>query len=151
MTEEVEKMNIETKNTINRPLDQVWSHIADVENWAKWQEGVEQVEITSQGPIGVGSTYKMVSQIWGRKVETENEITEYDSKKAISFRSISGPFPINGHITLEPHDGATRINFSAEGEVAGFFKMAKPLVERQTRSIWETSLENLEGIFKPSQ
>ena len=47
---------------IGRPVEDVFTYLAEPSNVVKWESGVEVMELTSEGPIGVGSK--------GRRVET---------------------------------------------------------------------------------
>ena len=47
---------------INRPVEAVWEYIAEPKNNKEWESGVEEMVVTSEGPIGLGSM--------GRRVET---------------------------------------------------------------------------------
>jgi uncharacterized membrane protein len=96
---------IEASLVINRAIEEVFAFAGNVENNPQWQSGVLEARVTSEGPIGAGTTYRYVSQLLGRRIETDGEITEYEPNRKYSFKSISGPFPIEGGFTFEAAEG----------------------------------------------
>ena len=116
---------------INRPQQEVFDFVTDLNNDSKWQSGIESVERTSDGPIGVGSTWRYKSKLLGREVETEIEMTGYDPPNQASVKSIGGPVPFENTYTFESKDGGTQMTFNGQAEMGGFFKMAEGLVGKQ--------------------
>lgn len=57
---------VETSGVVNRPLDEVFSFLANVENNPLWQSGMQEAKITSEGPIDVGTTYSQLAKLLGR-------------------------------------------------------------------------------------
>ena len=117
----------ENSVVINRPLEEVFAFVSNLENDPKWQSGVLESKKTSEGPIGVGTTYRTVGQFLGRRIESEIEITEYELNRKVSGKSKSGPIRFESHNTYERVEG-TRVTVEAEAEIGGFFKLAEPLV-----------------------
>jgi len=61
-------VNLEASIVINRPLEEVFAELADLENNKKWRSGTVEAEKTSAGPIGVGTTYRMINGAFGRRM-----------------------------------------------------------------------------------
>ena len=139
---------IETTITINRPIEQVFSYVADYRNNIHWQTGVITAEFTSSAPIGVGSTYKYDATAMGRKMETTGELTIYDPPHKIAWKSTSGPFPMSGSTTFEEVGGGTRLTDILEAEPGGFFKLAAPLLLRQMENQTGNDMKKLKEILE---
>ena len=65
---------LEFSTVINRPVDEVFAVLSNPENTPKWESGSHEVKLTSDGPIGVGTTYRSVRTVLGRRLESEAEI-----------------------------------------------------------------------------
>ena len=126
-------IKIEQKLEINRTVADVFAFLTDHENDSKWRSGVVESRKTSEGPVGVGSTGSEVLQFLGRRMETSYEITEFEQDKKLSFKTTSGPVPMEGGYLLEASGGGTRIAFSIQGDASGFFKLAEPVLARWSR------------------
>ena len=133
---------------INRPLEEVFAFVSNPENMPRWSSTGSEVKITSAGPIGVGTTYRSVVTILGRRIEVEVEITEYEPNRSFAQKSKSGPFPVESRTTFERVDGGTRVNSTSVAEPGGFFKLAEPLLVRMVKRQFEADFANLKDLME---
>jgi uncharacterized membrane protein len=139
---------VEASVVINRPIEEVFAFAANIENNAQWQSGVLEAQVTSEGPIGVGTTYRYVTQLLGRRIEADGEVTEYEPNRTYSFESTSGPFPIEGGLTCEAAEDGTKVTLAVEADIGGFFKMAEPLVARTIKKQFEADVGKLKDLLE---
>jgi uncharacterized membrane protein len=83
---------IEVTRVIERPLEEVFRFAGDSENNPKWLGVFEKVQKTSEGPLGVGTTFKDVARMMGRRFETQSELTDYVPNRLYARRVTTGPF-----------------------------------------------------------
>ena len=141
-------IKVELEVIINRPIEEVFTFISNVENDSQWSTGAVETKFTSKGPIRKGSTFKEATMFLGRKIEMTGEYTEYIPNKKFVCKSISGPFPAEGSYTFKEVDRATKVTVSMEVEPRGFFKVAEPLLVRMFKRQSETELANLKDLLE---
>jgi len=54
-------------------------------------------------------------------------------------------------ITFESIEDGTEVNFTATGEVGGFFKLAEPLVNRMAQRTWTANYANLKDLLESQE
>jgi len=118
---------VQVNIVINRPLEEVFSFLSNLENNMKWRSGMIKAEKISEGPIGVGTTYRVINNFFGRRAEGEAVVTEYELNRKYATANKSG-LPIKTQRTFESVEGGTRVTFSVETELGGFFKLVEPLM-----------------------
>jgi uncharacterized membrane protein len=132
---------IEHEVFFERPVEEVFPYVGDPEAFPEWQDGFLESEITSEGPLGVGSIYRAVHDFAGRRIEVVNEVTAYIPNESFAFKSISGNLEVTGDITLQPTGGGTKLMARFEAQVGGLFRLAEPLaariIKRQQQADWE--------------
>ncbi|MFQ5794785.1 MAG: SRPBCC family protein [Candidatus Bipolaricaulia bacterium] len=133
---------------INRPVEEVFAFLAAPENVPRWQLGILENEQTSEGPIGVGTTYQMVSQFLGRRIESTFEVTEYEPNRTVSLKTTSGPGQLEASWTFEAIEGGTKVAVVGKGESSGFFKVAEPIVARMFKRQTEANLGTLKDLLE---
>jgi len=138
----------EISTVIKRPTEEVFAVMSNAENILKWQSGTIEAEKTSDGPIGVGTTWRSVSRFLGRRIESESEFTEYELNRKLAFKSKSGPIQFESRMTFERVEGGTRINTKFEAEIGGFFKLAEPLVVSMGKRQLEGDFANLKDLME---
>jgi carbon monoxide dehydrogenase subunit G len=143
-----EMIKIEHSLVINRPLEEVFDFIANPENTHLWAGAVRESKLTSEGPIGVGSTTTVVIEFLGRRIEQNNEITEFEPNSKSSFKTTSGPMPMVTSMTLKAVEGGTEVTNSATLEGAGLFKLAEPIFARLVNRQVEMDFANVKDLLE---
>ena len=114
--------------TINRPVEQVFSFVSNLENAPKWQSDVVTATRDTTGPLGVGSKFHEVTKVLGRKVEALCEITEYDYPKKMAFKASSkAGVDYDGVYIAEPTGSDTLLRFSGTVTLKGLWRLFEPL------------------------
>jgi uncharacterized membrane protein len=133
---------------INRPVEEVFAWVSDLESDPQWITAVSEKKKTSAGPVGVGTTFRDTGAFLGRQIENTYEITEYESNAKFGFKTVSGSIPVEMTFTFEPVAGGTRVTQAGEGEVAGLFKLAEPIFARIMKRTLDTDLANLKDLME---
>jgi uncharacterized membrane protein len=140
-------LKIESTTVINRPIEAVFTVLSNAENNPKWSSAFLEVNKTSEGPIGVGTTWRGVGKFLGKQIEVELEETEYEPNRKSAQKS-TVPFPVNQQMTFENIDGSTRVNLIFEADPGGFFKLAEPLFASMAKRNIEGELANLKDLME---
>lgn len=142
-------IKIENSIVINRPVDEIFEFMANAENNPQWQSGTQEAVKTSEGPIGVGTTFTSVSRLLGKRLESVVEYTAYEPNKRVAGKVTSGPVPFQFETTFEPAaEGGTKVTGGGEGDVGGFFKLAEPLVARMLKRQFDANNANLKDLLE---
>jgi uncharacterized membrane protein len=143
-------IKIENSVEIDRPIEEVFDFVTNIENLPQWAGPVQEAQQTSEGPLGVGTTQSQVAQFLGRKVETSQEVTEYEPNTRFSTKSTSGPLPMEIHYVLEPSGEGTRVSLEGNVDAGGFFKVAEPIVARMLQRQTTSDAANLKELMEAS-
>jgi uncharacterized membrane protein len=141
-------IQLEKSVLIERPVEDVFSFIFNFENESKWCEEVVRTQKTSEGPIGVGSTFTDHVEFMGKTIESSYEILAYELNKTVTIKTLSGPVPFVATYSFDDADGVTKLSILAEAEPGGFFKLATPIIRRQLDKQWERNFANLKQLLE---
>jgi uncharacterized protein YndB with AHSA1/START domain len=148
-TEEGEMRRLEESVVIERPIEEVFLVAGDPENDPRWAPTVTEVRKTSDGPLGLGTTYEHVIRLLGRRIEISFEVTDYEPNRALEIGRFSGPFRgAVGRRTLEPVERGTRVTFAAQGTSGLFFNLLEPLVVAAIRRQFTRSVVRLKHVLE---
>ncbi len=139
---------IELSIVIDRPVEEVFAFKVNVENDLNWASDATEIKKTSEGPIGVGTTFHRVGVLLGRRSESEIEITEYDPYRKYTSKSKSGPFPFEAQWTFESVPGGTQVSLAGEAELDGLLKLAEPVIVNTARQQFQSDLEKLKKFME---
>jgi uncharacterized protein YndB with AHSA1/START domain len=139
---------IEINLVINRPVEEVFAFVSNSENLPRWRSTSLEVKKTSDGPLGVGSTFRGRFTFLGRQFDGNVVVTGYEPNRIYMSKIAEGPFPLETGYTLEPVEDGTHIAFVVEGTPGGFFKFAEPLVVSMAKRAYEADLHNLKEMLE---
>ena len=74
-------MNFTLNRTVNAPIDNVFRVYSDFANAAARIDGIENIEILTDDPIGKGTRFRETRIMFGREYTEEMEITEFEQNK----------------------------------------------------------------------
>lgn len=134
-------MRIQASITVKQPIDEVFTALSDWSNTSTWISGTQSVTKTSEGPLGVGTTWHTVGKALGRTIDSNLTVTEFEPDHSYVW-TIDKPFKATTTFTFESVDGGTRVDQIVDGDLEGFFKLAQPLMlpmmKRQVQHDLET-------------
>ena len=140
---------IETSVVIKRPIEEVFAFVTDIEKFPQWTTELVEVKETSDGSVGVGTTFIGVVKLLGRRMENTHEVTEYEPPTKIGVKTTSGPVSVkSGEIFEAAGENQTKVTVHGEAEVGSVFHLAEPIVERMAQRQWEAGLENLKDVLE---
>ncbi len=116
--------------SIDRPAEEVWKFISDFTNapkWGLWDEG--KGEQTSEGPVGVGTTFQWWEKYLGKRMVYDLQITEWEPNKKFTFwvPKLATGEPGIFVARLESMEGKTRLAMDVGFEASGLRKLIRSL------------------------
>ena len=134
---------------MNRPVEEVFAYVADPANLGEWQTNLVSVTKETEGPVRSGTRFREVRRApLGRTVEASVEVSGYEENRRLDLRIVSGPLPIDGRNAFTAVDGATRIEFVAEGELRGALRLAGPVLARLLHRQFERDYARLKDALE---
>ena len=140
-------MNFENSVLIERSVQKVFEYVTDFSNNAQWQTDVLEMEMTSGGQFGQGSTYRCVNRFMGQHIETEGLITEFEPDRLCSIRITSGPVVGTSDLRFEAVNGGTKFTTSGQLDLASF-RLTKLLVKHKIKMQMINDMGKLKVILE---
>jgi uncharacterized protein YndB with AHSA1/START domain len=141
-------INEEQSAIINRPIGDVFAYVTDLRHSAEWQAGLLEARQTTDGPQGIGTQFAFVRNFMGRKIEASVEFVVYEPSSIVTFRSISGPMPIESSYLFEPTPEGTKVTSKVEMQPRGFISLAEPLIAANLRREMEAGFGELKDLLE---
>ncbi|HRI48745.1 MAG TPA: hypothetical protein PLW65_01075 [Pseudomonadota bacterium] len=90
-----------------------------------------------------------MTKFLGKKMTYLVEVTAHGEEQFVEMR-VKEPFPMHIRYELADHRGGTLARIRCQGEGAGFFRIAGPLLSRMVRRSVTNDLENLKECLEGS-
>jgi len=139
---------IEESVQIQRPVGKVFAYTTDAKKWPEWQSIIKEAEQTSQGPMGVGTTFKGTTRMMGLSMKWTAKVTKYEPNTEWIKNITSGSIIIEERMTYDPLEGGINFTIVYDMKVGGFLKLFSSMVVSSMRKESKKSLGNLKSIME---
>jgi hypothetical protein len=126
--------------TIVAPIDisEAFDYLARFSSTAEWDPGVQEAEMVTPEPVGLGSAFRVVASFAGRKVPLRYEIVEFDRPYRVTVRAENSSTvsqdtitftPVDRRVDDQPDSGhGTEVRYDADLQLKGPFRMMTPVL-----------------------
>jgi uncharacterized protein YndB with AHSA1/START domain len=139
---------IEESVIIKCPVEKAFAYTTEAKSWPKWHGTMPEAEQTSQGQIGVGTTFRGKNRAMGRTSEWMGKVTEYEPYERWGKVLDSKSFIIDNKLIFNPTEGGTRFTIMYDVKVSGFLKLLSLLIFSSMRKQLKMDLINLKSILE---
>ena len=133
---------------IARPVEAVFEFVSNLANNPQWQAMTVEATKTSEGAVGLGTTWRETVRLLGRRVEVERQTTAYEPSSMFSVATTSGPVQVEATVSLEPMEGGTRFKAAFRGDTGTFAKLGGPLLASMMKRAVEADVATLKALLE---
>ncbi|MHB8779381.1 MAG: SRPBCC family protein [Anaerolineales bacterium] len=141
-------INLDLSALIDRPVKDAFAFVANPNNMSKWNSVVLSLEQITPGAVGAGTKFKSVGEMMGRRIEGEMQVIAYEPDTKCGFQVNAGPMQVNMLLTFKTVGTGTKISLNAQGNPAGFFKLAEGVMTGRVKSMMEENLARLKSVLE---
>lgn len=141
-------INLDFSALIDRPQKDVFAFITNPNNMSKWNSSVVSVEPITPGAVGVGTKFKSVGEMLGRRIEGEAQVTAFEPDSKYGIQMNAGPVQVNIVFSLKTVGTGTKLSLNAQGNPAGLFKLAEPVMQARVKAMMEENLARLKSALE---
>jgi carbon monoxide dehydrogenase subunit G len=105
---------IETSVKIDKPVEQVFAFITNLENQKKLSTYITGIEVT--GPVQLGTQYKIETTSMGFKNVTTNEVVSFEPNRKFGVKTFAAPpaSDVTNTYLLEEDGGGTKLTLQMD-------------------------------------
>ena len=143
--------SVHSSITINRPIEDVFAVLTNVENTGKWFPGNVKEWWTSPPPHGAGSTRRARVKVGLMTTENDAVATVFEPPNRAGMKGISKNAPFEAMLTFEPVEGGTRVETNIDLFMRGPAKLFGGMFTRWYGKSWEKGLANLKRMMEAGE
>lgn len=115
------KHGFDASIVVEHPVEGVFEFLADLENDSTWRREWIESRRTSEGPLGVGVTFRLVGKALGRRFTIDYEVTDWEPNRTAAWKALSGPLPLRFRRSFSSEGNGTRIDFRYDADQPAWF------------------------------
>jgi carbon monoxide dehydrogenase subunit G len=142
---------ISSSIVINRPIEDVFAVLINVENTGKWFPGDVKEWWTSPPPHGVGSTRRARVKMGLMTTENDAVATVYEPPHRAGLKGTSKNAPFDAMFSFETVDGGTRVESNIDLSMSGPARLFGGMFTRWYGKSWDQGLINLKRMMEAGE
>ena len=139
---------MDSLTTINLPIQDVFAYVADHANDKYWKPFVTESRKITEGAIGVGTRFEIVTVAWGYRHAGEVEVLEYKPYGFYAYRANDPVLPFLAQLAFSETPSGTQIKGHVEFQAQGFWKLISLLPLLFFRSQSKKTFAHLKQIME---
>jgi hypothetical protein len=139
---------IEESVEIKCPVDKVFAYTTVAKDWHKWHDYIPEAEQTSPGQVGVGTTFKGKTHMWGLTLEWTGKVIEYEPYKRWRIIVDAGSVSTDEKITFDAVESGTKFTIVYDIKPSGLLKLLSSRIDSSMRKRWKLGLVSLKNILE---
>ena len=130
-------IRVDREIDVDRGAAEVFDRLTQIENLPRWQPAIVEAELTSPGPMGPGSTVRVVALAGSQRTEATGTISEFVRPEVIALTASTGPADVTARVVITPlSDTSCRLSLGTTIKLGGLLRfvegMARSRIEAET-------------------
>lgn len=143
-------MKMKFDRTVAAPVAEVFGIYADFANAALRIDGIETIELLTDGPIGVGTRFRETRIMFGRPSSEVMETTEFIPNQTYTVEAFACGAHFQTVYQFKPVDGGTAVGVElSTRNVSWFAKLMSPLgflMAGSMKKCFESDIDQLKQL-----
>ena len=143
---------VEVETVVRCPPQAVFDFVArrHFENHPRWDPDLVEMTQTSPGPVGVGTTARVIRRQGRQRVEGTATVTEFQPDRRAAWDVRFGPFRLDQRAEFVPENGgsATRLRLAINTTARAPVGLLLPLLRRRFRRTMRRSLQTITTLLE---
>lgn len=141
-------INLDLGVLIDKPVKDVFTFVTNPANMSKWNSAVVSMEQITPGAVSMGTKFKTVGEMMGRRIEGEMEVIAFEPDSKYGFQMNAGPVQVNVTLNFKTVGTGTKLSLNAQGNPGGLFKLAEGVMQGRVKSMMEENLARLKSVLE---
>ena len=141
-------ISLDFSTLIDKPIKDVFAFVGNPNNMSKWNSAIVSLEQVTPGEVGVSTMFKSVGEMMGRRIEGQMQVLTYEPDSKCGFQVNAGPMQVNMNLSFKTVGTGTKVSLNAQGNPAGFFKLAEGMMAGRVESMMEENLARLKSVLE---
>jgi uncharacterized membrane protein len=137
-------MKIQASCEIAAPIEDCFKVFSDLENLAEHVSAINQVELLTPGPIGVGTRFKETRTMFGKEASEVMEVTQFSPSEHLREEARSGGMHYVSDWHFSEREGKTRVEITFTGKPTSILaRVLSPLFSLMAGSMKKAFLTDM--------
>jgi hypothetical protein len=131
------------------PAEEAFAFIADFSNCPNWDPNTRRATRVDDGPVGVGSSFDLLTAFAGREVELRYTIVEHEPPRRVVLRAEQPRYTSLDTIAVSPSATGSSVHYDARLSFAGAARLLDPVMQLLFRRVGNRARDGMKAALNP--
>ncbi|MFN2519374.1 MAG: SRPBCC family protein [Jatrophihabitantaceae bacterium] len=141
-------ITVERTVEIDRPVEVVFTFLADFTHTEQWDPGTVSTTRTDSGPLRVGARFHNVSEFRGRRTELDYRVVRLDPNEHLTFTGDNRTVTASDDMAFRSTGSGTHITYRAHFRFKRWARLAEPLLRPGFGKIADRTVAQLRSALE---
>lgn len=119
-------IRVDREIDVARPAAEVFDRLTRIEELPRWQPAIIEAAVTSDGPIGVGSTFRILVDVGGNQTEAHGKVIDFERPSRLGLQATAGPAEITARAAISQlGETSSRVALATEIALGGLLRFVE--------------------------
>ena len=132
-----------TSRFVPKDIEETFDFVSDFRHAASWDPRTLEVEKTTEGPVGLGTSFRLVGKSLGMKLDLPYTIVAYEHPRRLALEGENTFFRYRDEIGFSEEAQGTRFTYNARLSFKGILKIGNPFLQLMFKRIGDDATEGI--------
>jgi hypothetical protein len=129
--------------------EDAFAFMADFANSPRWDPNTSRATRVDDGPVGLGSSFDLLTAFAGREVQLRYTIVEHDAPRRVVLRAEQPRYTSLDTITVAPAPSGSSVHYDARLSFMGPARLLDPVMQLLFRRVGNRAREGMKAALNP--
>jgi len=135
-------------NSSLSPSD-AFAYMAAFENVAQWDPGVVEAQRLTDGPVHLGTEFRVLTQTGKRRIPLTYRVTEFDEGSLLVLSASTSTLRSVDEIRVTAQSSGSTVTYKANLSLQGILRVANPFLNSTLQKIGDRARDGLQRVLNP--
>jgi hypothetical protein len=135
-------------NSSLSPSD-AFAYMAAFENVAQWDPGVVEAQRLTDGPVHLGTEFRVLTQTGKRRIPLTYRVTEFDEGSLLVLSASTSTLRSVDEIRVTAQASGSTVTYKANLSLQGILRVANPFLNSTLQKIGDRARDGLQRVLNP--
>ena len=126
-----------------------FAYMAAFENVAQWDPGVVEAQRLTDGPVHLGTEFRVLTQTGKRRIPLTYRVSEFEEGSRLVLSAATSTLRSVDEVRVVANDSGSTVTYKANLSLLGVLRIGNPFLNATLQKIGDRACDGLRRVLNP--
>jgi carbon monoxide dehydrogenase subunit G len=126
-----------------------FAYMAAFENVAQWDPGVVEAQRLTDGPVHLGTEFRVLTQTGKRRIPLTYRVSEFEEGSRLVLSAATSTLRSVDEVRVVANDSGSTVTYKANLSLLGVLRIGNPFLKATLQKIGDRARDGLRRVLNP--